>query len=350
MHASLVHGDEYMTNILGVKMPLNRIREINEKSVSFIRSDLYPGGEFVPQEEARLSLWDLGFRHGFCVYEAPRAFRGKPWQLKEHLTRFMRSCKACNLEIGMDQNEVERICVEVCSLNEHLLVKAEGEDFGICIEATPGEYGMYGRPLPAPAGRGKPTFIVRNSLIDMKVIARIYLKGIHLVTPSTRAIPPMVMDPKIKTRSRHFQASAIYEAGLMDPSALPLLLDVYGNLAETTYTNILLVYDGVLMTPATCNVLEGINRANAIYLAKQLNLPVIERDLQPFHLYNADEAFISSTSRFISPVSHYNAVKIGKEMPGPITKRLLGGFCKWANYDITGLSFLSKEEKAKFGL
>jgi len=329
--------------------PLDRIREINAKSVIFISSDLYPGGEFIPLDEVRLSIWDLGFKHGFSLYEYTRTFRGKPWQLKEHITRFMRSCKACHLDIGMNQEEVKQICVEVCSRNESLLRKDEGEDCSIYIEATPGEYGMYGRPGPAPEGKGKPTFMVYNSLIDMKVIARSYLTGAHLVTPSTRAVPPMVMDPKIKTRSRLFQAFAFYEARLVDPTAMPLLLDIYGNLAEPPYANIFLVYDGVLMTPTTRNILEGISRANVINIAKQLKLPVIERDLQPFHLYNADEAFVSATP-FITPVSRYNGVPIGKEVPGPITKRLLDAFSKWVNYDITGLSFLSAEERAKLGI
>lgn len=337
-------------SLVGTRAALDRSREINEKSVIFISSDLYPGGEFVPYEEARLSVWDLGFRHGFSVYDAGRTFRGKPFQLEKHVTRFLRSCKACRLDLGMNREEVEQICLEVCSRNEPLLRKDEGEEYSFWIEATPGEYGMYGRPLPAPEGKGNPTFMVRNGLKDMKEIARSYKTGVNLVTPSTRHVPPMVMDPKIKTHSRHFQASAIYEAHLVDPMAMPLFLDVYGNLAETHVSNIFLVYDGVLMTPTTRNILEGIGRAQVIKIAKQLNLPVIERDLQPFHLYNADEAFISSSGRFISSVSRYNGVPIGKEVPGPMAKRLLDAFSKWVDYDITGLSFLSAEERAKLGV
>jgi branched-chain amino acid aminotransferase len=319
---------------------IEKNRHFDSNSITYIKSDLYPDGQFLRTKDARLSIWDLGFRHGAATYDTFRTLGGNPWQLKEHLKRFIRSCKACFIEIGLDRNELEQICRETVKKNQHLVVKEKGEDCSFWIEATPGEYGSYGRKTPSPKGKGKPTLIVSPRLINIKQLAKDYTEGIRLVTPSTRNPPPMVMDPKIKTHSRHFHALALHETHLMDPHAYPLLLDIYGNLSETHGNNIFLVYDGVLMTPTTRNILEGVNRTTVIKTANQLNIDIVERDLQPFHLYNADEAFISSTSRFVSPVSHYNNVAIPSTIPGPITKRLMESFKKMINFDITGVSFI----------
>lgn len=319
-----------------------------KERVVYINSDLYPGGKFVLDSEARLSIWDVGYTYGYNVYDSARTIKGKPWQLKEHIARFYRCCKACRLEPGITPEELERISTEVCSRNEHLLNKSRGEDYAIMFEATPGEYGFFhGRPLPAPEGKGRPTLIVKNQPIWSQAIYSI--KGVHLVTPSSRQIPPHVRDPKIKTYSRMSQVFAIHEAQLVDPESWPLMLNIHGNLTETHWTNIFLVYDGVMMTPTTCEVLEGISRSNVIYLAKQLGIPVVERDLQPFHLYNAEEAFVSTTPYCILPISRYNCVSVGKEVPGPITKRLTEAWSKWVDHDITCLSYLSEEEKTKIG-
>jgi len=329
---------------------LNRIQEFRLKSITYVCSDLYPGGKYLPQEEGRLSLWDLGFRHGFAVYDAGRAFRGKPWQLPEILSRFARTCKVCNLDLGITSKELMNIVKEVCARNEPFLRKDEGEDLSYMIEATPGEYGDYGKPRPPPEGKGKPTVIVRNMFIDMKSIASRFAKGLHLVTPSTRAPPPTVIDAKIKTHSRHYQAFALREVRLVEPNAMPLFLDLSGNLAETHVTNMFLVYQGVLMTPTSRNILEGNGRANVLRVAHELGIPVIERDLQPFHLYNADEAFVSSESRFLSPVTRYNGVPIGEKSPGPISGQLLKSFIKEVNYDVTGITYISSEERKRLNI
>lgn len=331
---------------------MDRYWEFFENSIMYIKSDLYPGGEFIPQKEGRLSLWDRGFRHGLSPYDAGRTFRGKPWQIDRILSRFMRTLKASHMNIGIHPDEMKKVITEVCERNVALINTRIGEDFSYLIEATPGEYGVHGHPLPPPEGKGKPTFLVRNIFLSMKSYANGFVKGkgLHLVTPSTRKPSPAVIDAKIKTHSRHFTMFALHETSLVDPNAYPLFLDRYGNLTETNMTNIFLVYKGVLMTPSDRGILEGNGRANVLQIAKILKIPVVERDLQPFHLYNADEAFMSSEARFLSPVSRYNGAPIGEEMAGTISVKLLKAFIKWINYDITGISYLSKEERATLDL
>ena len=194
------------------------------------------------------------------------------------------------------------------------------------------------------------SLLLRQKIKDIKRIASRFAKGLHLVTPSTRAPPPTVIDAKIKTHSRHYQAFALREVRLVEPNAMPLFLDLSGNLAETHVTNMFLVYQGVLMTPSSRNILEGNGRTNVLRVAHELGIPVIERDLQPFHLYNADEAFVSSESRFLSPVTRYNGVPIGEKSPGPISRQLLKFFIKEVNYDVTGITYISSEERKRLNI
>lgn len=320
-----------------------------QERVVYINSDLYLGGQFIPESEARLYIWDLGYTYGYNVYDVARTIKGKPWQLKEHLARFYRSCKACRLDPKMSSKELERVCEEVCSRNEHLIRKDKGEDFCIWIEATPGEYWFeHGRSGSPTEGKGRPTVIVKNSQIDIGWQLLRYREGLHLVSPPTTQAPPNVRDPKIKTYSRINQSFAVYESKLEGPECWPLMLDIYGNLTETQGANFFLIYGGVIMTPTTRNILEGVSRSNVIHLAKQLKIPVIERDLQPFHLYNAKEAFISTTPYCIVPISLFNGVSIGsEEIPGPVTRRLIDAWSEWVNHDITCLSYLDAEERSK---
>jgi len=309
----------------------------------YIRSDLFPGGQFVSDSEARLSIWDVGYTYGYSVYDVARTVKGMPWQIEEHIERFYKSCKMCRLDPRLTPKELLKICDDVCSRNRHLLNTSKGEDFFIWIDATPGEYWYeHARSVSPPKGKGRPTIIVKNSPVDVEWVASKQKTGVHLCTPSNRQAPPNVREPKVKTYSRMSQILAINQAKLVDPDCSPIMLDIWGNLAETHGGNLFLVYEGKLLTPSTNNILEGISRKNVLRLAKQLGIEVIERDLQQFHLCNAEEAFISTTPYFVLPVGKYDGVPVGNGVPGKITRLIAEAWTKWIDYDVTGLTYYGK--------
>src|SRR2546429_9604409 len=94
--------------------------------------------------------------------------------------------------------------------------------------------------------------------------------GAHLVTPSVRHVPPQCYDPKMKYRSRMHYYLADQEARLVDPDALALLLDLDGNITETSGANFQIVEDGRIISPTTRNTLPGVSRAMVIELAGNL--------------------------------------------------------------------------------
>ena len=96
--------------------------------------------------------------------------------------------------------------------------------------------------------------------------------------------------------------------------------------------------DGVVATPKGQFVLEGITRGVVLDLAGGLGLPAEERDLDLFDAYTADEAFLTSTSLCICPISKFNGTAIGQGIvPGPVTQRLISAFS-----DVAGMDYVEQ--------
>jgi branched-chain amino acid aminotransferase len=138
----------------------------------------------------------------------------------------------------------------------------------------------------------------------------------------------------MKHRSRMHYYLADQEARLVDPAASALLLDLDGNVTETSGANFLMVEGGKIVSPTLRNTLPGISRMTVIELAAQLGIEFVERDFQVFSAVNADEAFLSSTPYCLMPVANINGLPIGGGQPGPIFRRLIGAWSQKVGVDI----------------
>jgi branched-chain amino acid aminotransferase len=116
-----------------------------------------------------------------------------------------------------------------------------------------------------------------------------------------------------------------------------------GNLCEGPGSNFFIVKDGVVVTPREQFVLAGISRSTTIELAQELGIETREADIDLYDAYTADEAFVTSTSFCICPVSSINGSNIGDSVmvPGPLTSRLLDAYSGLVGIDIPG-QYLSK--------
>src|SRR5262245_48094588 len=124
------------------------------------------------------------------------------------------------------------------------------------------------------------------------------------------------------------------EAQLVDPDASALLLDLAGNVTETSGANFLIVERGTIVSPTLVNTLPGISRATVVELAKQLGIPFVERDIQVHSVMNADEAFTASTPYCLMPVTKINGVPIGDCRPGSVWRQLLAAWSARVGVDI----------------
>ena len=280
----------------------------------------YLKGEFIPASEAMVPVYDAGIVLGATVTEMIRTFNYKPFKLKEHIDRLYRSMKYVRFDTGLSRKEMTDITMKVTDHNVSLL--PESKELGIIQFVTAGTFAVYA----GSAGRDEkmtPTVCVHTFPLPLHLWAKGYETGIHAVTPSNRHVPPQCIDPKMKYRSRLHYWLAEKEAQLVDPHAATLLLDLDGNVTEFSGGNILIVKDGVILSPTTRNILPGISRQTVIELAGELGIPFIERDLQVYDVCNADEAFEATTPFCLMPVTRINNILIGDGKPGPVCSKLL---------------------------
>ena len=301
---------------------------------------IYLNGSFVPEREAKVSVLDSGFNAGDGVYDVTRTFGHKPFKLREHTERLFRSLQYTRIDCGMSLEEMEKTTLEVLERNKPLL--RENEDCALWQVVSRGVRSSTGNRVS-----GRATVTVYSVIVNFPEFASFYVEGAPVIIPSTRRIPPQCLESKAKITNKMNHNMAAFEAKQADPRAIPLMLDIDGNLSETSAHNFFLVIEGKLCTPSDRNVLGGITKAVIFDLAKQLGVEVVAGNYTPYDLYTAEEAFLASTSPTFVPVKTINGVKIGKGVPGPVTLRLIGAWNKMVGTDIVdqALSHLDKQER-----
>ena len=301
---------------------------------------VYLNSAFVPESQAKVSVLDSGFNAGDGVYDVTRTFRHKPFKLREHTERLFRSLRYTRIDCGMSLEEMEKTTLEVLERNKPLL--GENEDCALWQVVSRGVRSSTGNRVS-----GRATVTVYSVIVNFPEFASFYVEGAPLVIPSTRRIPPQCLESKAKITNKMNHNMAAFEAKQVDPRAIPLMLDIDGNLSETSAHNFFLVIDDKLCTPTDRNVLGGITKAVIFDLAKQLGVEIVDGNYTPYDLYNAEEAFLASTSPTFVPVRTVNGTKIGNGGPGPVTVRLIAAWNKMVGMDIVdqALSHLDKQER-----
>ena len=292
---------------------------------------VFLNGRLVPASQAHLAIFDAGIVFGATVTEMTRTFKQQLWRLDAHLDRLCRSLKYTRLDIGLTKDQLAAASHELVAHNARL-VHAEDE-LALVHFVTPGELPVYAGSS-GTAARTTPTVCAHTFPMPFELWAKKMEAGAHLVTPSIRHVPPQCYDPKMKYRSRMHYYLADQEARLADPEASALLLDLDGNITETSGANFLIVERGVIVSPTERNTLPGISRAMVIELAPRLGIPFVERDIQVYNVMNADEAFLTSTPYCAMPVTRINGVAIGDGTPGPVVRRLLTAWSGELGMDI----------------
>jgi branched-subunit amino acid aminotransferase/4-amino-4-deoxychorismate lyase len=292
---------------------------------------VYLNGRMVPASEAHLAIFDAGVVLGATVTEMTRTFRKKLYRLDDHLDRLFRSLRYTRMDIGLSKRDLAAVSQELVAHNARLL--DETDELGLIHFVTAGEYPTYAGMAGRPA-RTTPTVCAHTFPLPFELWAKKMETGAHLVTPSIRHVPPQCYDPKMKYRSRMHYFLADQEARLVDPDASALLLDLDGNVTETSGANFLMVERGTIVSPTLVNTLPGISRATVIELAEELGIPFVERDIQVFSVINADEAFLASTPYCLLPVTRINGLPIGDGKPGPVYRRLLEAWSRQVGLDI----------------
>ena len=294
---------------------------------------VFLNGRTVPASQAHLAVYDAGVVLGATVTELVRTFRKQLFRLDDHLGRLAHSLHYVRFDIGLSMAELGQTVRQLVAHNANLL--GPDEELGLVLFVTAGEYATYAGSAAGNV-RTTPTVCAHTFPLPFELWAAKLQAGVHLVTPSIRHVPPQCYDPKMKCRSRMHYYLADQEARLVDPDASALLLDLDGNVAETSAANFLMVEEGRIVSPSLRNTLPGVSRATVIELAAKLGIPFEVRDLQPFDAINAAEAFLASTPYCLMPVTKINGIAVGSGRPGPIYHRLIEAWSQLVGLDVLG--------------
>ncbi len=295
---------------------------------------VYVSGEFVPKEEARISVYDHGFLYGDGVFEGIRAYSGRVFKLEEHVERLYRSAGAIMLEIPHSPEEMCELVLETCRRN--------GITDGyirVVVSRGPGDLGIDPRNC-----HGQASVVIIADRLTMYPKS-MYENGMAVITTSTRRNSPAALDPNIKSLNylnnilAKIEVNRAAKAGGEVPVGEGLMLNLDGYVAEATGDNIFVIKGGALMTPPTyVGILEGITRNTVIEIADRLGIACQEQVFTMTTVYGADEVFLTGTGAEVIPVVRVDDRPIGDGTPGPVTRMLIAAFRETVNSQGTEIS------------
>lgn len=264
---------------------------------------IWINGEVLPMSEARISPEDRGFQFADGVYEVIRLYSGRPFTLEEHLARLEKSAAGIRLAMPLDRpklkDEIQKFIVQ-SGVGEGMIYLQLTRGHAPRNHLFPPTAGstllFYARPLePLPSVEETPP--ARLFTVPDERWKRCWIKSIALL-------------PNVLAKNAAVEAGAD-EAVFVDE----------GMITECSVTNFFAVAAGKLIThPVGPKVLPGITRAVLLECAKQINVAVEERPMRLEEARQADEIFITSTTRELSPVSHWDDRAVGRGRS--ITSRL----------------------------
>lgn len=277
---------------------------------------VYLNGDYFPETQARISIFDRGFLFADAVYEVVSVLGGKLIDFDAHVARLHRSMA----ELRMTRLPSRETLLAVC----RQLVERNALDEGmIYLEVTRGNPGD--RDFLFPPADLSPTlvgFTQAASLIDR---------------PQAETGLSVVTLPDRRWQMAHVKTTQLLYASLMKAEAKAqgaddawLVRD--GFITEGTSQNAHIVTrDGVLVThPLDSSILHGITQATMLALAKQGVAAIETRAFSVAEARNAAEAMVTAASAFVLPVSRIDGVQIGDGKCGPVTQRLRETYIEFA--------------------
>ena len=272
---------------------------------------IYINGQIVPQEDAKISVFDHGLLYGDGVFEGIRAYNGKIFTLDEHLDRLYDSATAISLKIPITKAEMAEAIKKTMKANNLA-------DSYIRLVVTRG----VGKLGLDPNKCATPQIIIITDTIELYPKA-LYEKGLDIVTVTTIRNHFSALDPKIKSLNYLNNILAKIES-IQAGAGEALMLNKDGYVAECAGDNIFIFKDNILRTPpSSAGILVGITRNVVMKLATEMGVQVREELMTRYDLYIADECFLTGTAAEIIPVVKIDGRTIGTGKPGKLTLDLL---------------------------
>jgi len=260
----------------------------------------YVGGRWVHPHEAVISINDMAVLRGYSTFEALRTYDRRPFHLHEHLQRLYHSAALIEMEIPWPSSFIADVIRETIERNTY-------KHAAIRLLVTGGESEDGITPT------GQPTLVVMITPLGERDMQR-FARGIKLITTRLQREAP-----EAKTTNYMSAVRALKEAAKHDATDA-LFVNEQGHVLEATRSNFFIFRGDTLVTPRD-GVLYGITRNVVLELARG-RFTIEERPILLNELSLTEEAFITSSSKEITPVVQIDDMQIGSGKPGPRTYEL----------------------------
>ena len=275
----------------------------------------YFDGDFVEHDRARVSIASHVVNYGTGCFEGIRAYWNGEHEelyvalLDQHVHRLLRSARILKLDFDPEPATVRDVVVELLRRNGFRedayvrpLVYKAGETIKVALTGIPTAFAVYAQPMGPYLS------------IDA---------GLRLTLSAWRRIDDNAVPARAKAIGSYINAALASDEARQKGFDEALMLTGDGALAEASSSNVFLVVDGELHTPAVSDdILVGITRGALLELATDLAIPARERTIARSEVLAADEVFLCGTGVQVAPVTEIDGRTIGSGKPGPLTLRL----------------------------
>ena len=281
---------------------------------------VFLNGQYLPANEASISVFDRGLNYGDGIFETLRTYKGEIFTLGLHIERLRKSAKKLAIPLKDDEASWEIILKRLLELNS---LKEEDSYIRITITRVT-DFGGLNSDM-----KTEPNMIVVNKPLRSSIKDQ-QKNGIKGTILDVRGRSPYMLT---NIKSLNFLPNVL---GKMEVSAMGIdegfFLSTKGSLTEGTTTNIFLIKGNELLTPPVEDgLLPGVTRDIVIDLAGQKGLEVTERGFDKEEVLRSDEAFVTNSVIEITPLVELDRETIGKGKPGKKTKKLLKAYKKLTN-------------------
>lgn len=280
---------------------------------------VYLNGEYIPADQATVSVFDRGFLFSDSVYEVIPFYQGVGFRLEEHLQRLEHSLRALRIELELDW---------IITLSR-LVELNGGGNLSVYLQVTRGSAGK--RVHAIDQGLVPTVFACCQPIRD------IYQEGADKVEGIKVIVTADLRWHRCDIKSTCLLPNILVLQQARELGAQEAILQRDGALTEGASCNFFIVEQGVLYTPPIgTEILSGTTRALILELADQYGIPRQETEIDYQRLIGADEVWISSSTRAIVPVIQVDDYVVGNGLKGPLWQRMFEIFTRYQHQLMTG--------------
>jgi len=266
---------------------------------------IYLNGKFMPIEDAVIPVLDRGFIFGDGVYEVIPVYSRHPFRLAEHLRRLQNSLKSIRLDNPHSCDEWGKLIGRVVELNET-------DDQSLYLQVT---RGVAKRDHAFPE-KVVPTVLITSNPLSPPRDEQMQ-NGVGAITAADNRWL------RCDVKSTALLPNVLLRQLAVDAGCVETLLVRDGYLTEGSASNAFVVKAGVMLTPPKSNLmLPGITYDVVLELARANDIAHEVRDIAQAELDDAEEIWITSSSKEILPVTTLNGMAVGNGKPGPVFRRM----------------------------